>query len=70
MEQLFLETISGHMKDKKVIRSSWHEFLKGKSFLTNIIAFYNEVASLVDEGKEVDVVYFVRLWTLCPITSS
>ncbi|KAK4826426.1 hypothetical protein QYF61_008959 [Mycteria americana] len=57
MEQLFLETISRHIKDKKIIRSSQHGFAKGKSCLTNLIIFYNEMSGLVDEGRAVDIVY-------------
>lgn len=34
-----MESISKDMKDKKVIRSSQHRFTKGKSCLTNLIAF-------------------------------
>lgn len=33
IEQLILETISRHMKDKKIIRSSQHEFNKGEVML-------------------------------------
>ncbi|GAB0206675.1 mitochondrial enolase superfamily member 1 [Grus japonensis] len=56
MEYLILETISRHMKDKKITRSSHHGFTKGKSCLTNLITFYDEMSGLVDEGRAVDIV--------------
>jgi len=31
--------------------------MKGRSCLTNLISFYDQVIRLVDEGKAVDVVY-------------
>jgi len=34
-----------------------HGFMKGRSCLTNMISFYDQVTRLVDEGKAVDVVY-------------
>ncbi|KAK4817888.1 hypothetical protein QYF61_002057 [Mycteria americana] len=57
MEQLILETVSRHMKDQKVIRSSQHVFTKGKSCLTNLINFYGEMTGLVDEERAVVIVY-------------
>ena len=40
-EQLVLDATSKQLEEKKVIRSSQHGFTKEKSFLTNLIAFYD-----------------------------
>ncbi|GAB0181272.1 mitochondrial enolase superfamily member 1 [Grus japonensis] len=56
MEQLILEVISKHVEEKKVFGRGQHGFTKGKSCLTNLIAFYDGVTGWVDEGRAVDVV--------------
>lgn len=56
-EQLILGTISGHMKDKKVIRNSQYGFTKWKLCLTNLITFDSEVTGLVDDRRTLDIVY-------------
>ncbi|GAB0191393.1 mitochondrial enolase superfamily member 1 [Grus japonensis] len=55
MEQFILST--RQVQDKQGIRPSQHEFMKGRSCLTNLISFYDQVTCLVDEGKAVDVIY-------------
>jgi len=57
MEQLILEVIFKQVEKKQVIRSSQHGFTKGKSYLTNLIAFYAGMTGWVEEGGAVDVVY-------------
>jgi len=57
MEQLILEVAIKLVEERKVIRSSQHGFTKGKSCLTNLIAFYDGMTGWVDEGRAADVVY-------------
>lgn len=57
MKQLSLETISRHMKEKKIIKSSQHGFTKEKSCLTNLISFDKEMTCLMDEWGAVDIVF-------------
>ncbi|CAM4687652.1 unnamed protein product [Lepidochelys kempii] len=57
MEQVLKESIMKHLEERKVIRNSQHGFTKGKSCLTNLIAFYDEITGSVDEGKAVDVLF-------------
>ncbi|XP_064016794.1 uncharacterized protein LOC135184710 [Pogoniulus pusillus] len=55
MEQLILGTALRHIKDSGVIRSSQHGSTKGKSSLTNLIAFDEDITRWIDDGRAVDV---------------
>ncbi|KAK4810498.1 LOW QUALITY PROTEIN: hypothetical protein QYF61_004278 [Mycteria americana] len=57
MEQIILSALNRHVQANQGIRPNQHGFRKGRSCLTNLISFYDQVTRLVDEGKAVDVIY-------------
>lgn len=67
-DKIFPEGVFEHMK---VIEHSQHGFAKWRSWLSNLIAFYNEVTCLVDRGKVIMLFTstLLKSLTLSPITS-
>ena len=47
----------GMCRKTRGIRPRHCGFMKGRSYLTNLISFFDQVTCLVDEGKAVNIVY-------------
>ncbi|RMB93664.1 hypothetical protein DUI87_29893 [Hirundo rustica rustica] len=57
MEQFILNVITQNLQDGQGLRPSQHGFRRGRSCLTNLNSFYDQVTCLVDAGRALDVVY-------------
>eukprot|EP00061_Rhincodon_typus_P009918 g33776.t1 len=57
LEKILRDRIYSHMEISGHISEKQHGFVKGRSCLTNLVEFFEEVMSMIDEGRAVDVVY-------------
>src|SRR6218665_2617889 len=57
MERIIKNDMTEHLAEYNVINNSQHGFPKGRSCLTNLLEFLEEVYEKLDEGRAVDVLY-------------
>ena len=57
LEKIVKERLVNHLTRYNILNDSQHGFIKGRSCLTNILDFLEEVYEKLDEGKAVDVIY-------------
>ena len=69
MEMVICDAIVEHLKQHDLIRRSQHGFMRGRSTMTNLLAYLEELTKIMDEGHSLDVVYldFSKAFDKVPI---
>ena len=57
MESLLRDAVVEHLERNHLLRDSQHGFMAGKSTLSNLLEYLEELTKLVDQGHSVDVIY-------------
>ena len=57
MESLLRDGIVEHLERHSLLRRSQHGFMAGKSTLTNLLEYLEDLTRLIDQGHSVDIVY-------------
>ena len=57
LESIVKDTITCHLNQFNLIKSTQHGFVKGRSCVTNLLEFLEFVCGCVDSGQPVDVIY-------------
>ena len=56
-EKILRMAIVAHLTDQNLILETQHGFMPGKSCLTNLLTFVDDISKSLDEGRPVDVIY-------------
>ena len=57
MEKLVRDIIVRHMTENNLFSNTQHGFIKGKSCVTQLLEFLEDITQSIDNGDEVDVIY-------------
>ena len=57
LESILQDNIVNHLNTHTLLLQSQHGFTKGKSCLTNLLLFLEDITKAIDEGKPLDVIY-------------
>ena len=57
MEKITKEEITGHLSHYDLLNDTQHGFMRGRSCLPNLLTYMEGVTRMLDEGKNVDIIY-------------
>ena len=57
MEKIKRDAIVKHMTENDLFSKAQHGFIKGKSFVTQLLEFLEDITQAIDNGEDVSVVY-------------
>ena len=58
LESVIRDKMIKHLDKNRLLKLSQHGFMKGRSCLTNLLDFFEDVLENLDSGMPVDVIYF------------
>jgi hypothetical protein len=56
-ESIIKDEIIKHLENNDLIKKSQHGFTKGRSCLTNLLEFIEDITKIVDRGEGLDIIY-------------
>ena len=57
LEKIIKDEITGHLSQYHLLNDTQHGFMRGRSCLTNLLTYMEGVTRMLDEGKNVDIIY-------------
>ena len=68
MEFIIKDKIVEHLQKFNLLNDSQHGFIKGKSCLTNLLEYLENVTKVLDEGDPLDIIYldFAKVFDKVP----
>ena len=57
METIIRDKVVNYLEENKLIKDSQHGFRNKRSCLTNLLDFFNDIYSMYDDSRSVDVIY-------------
>ena len=57
LERLLRKAITNHMETNNLFNDTQHGFMHGRSTITQLLKFFDDILFMLDMGKEVDAVY-------------
>ena len=58
VEKLIRNTFADHITKNNLFSKSQHGFISGRSCITQLLEFIEDVSEAVDNGEDVDIIYF------------